>query len=120
MTPRTQPQPVPIRAANPATPRDREATRLLRLWVELTQRTATADAHQSGDEESLRNLQLQVEDAITDRLPDSEALLAELWAWEAGLLHQSETPPETCLICRKASLGLPADLPLPATIGGAW
>jgi hypothetical protein len=87
--------------------------------VELTQRTASAAAHRSGDEESLRNLQLQVEDTITDRLPDSEALMAELWVWEAGLLHQAETPPETCLICRKARLGLPADLPLPAAIGGA-
>jgi hypothetical protein len=115
----SQPLPVPAQAANPAPPRDRETARLLRLWVELTQRTASAAAHRSGDEESLRNLQLQVEDTITDRLPDSEALMAELWVWEAGLLHQAETPPETCLICRKARLGLPADLPLPAAIGGA-
>ena len=115
----TQPQPVPAQAANPTPPYDREAARLLRLWVELTQRLTSATAHRSTDEEALRNLQLQVEDAITDRLPDSDALLAELWVWEAGLLHQSETPPETCLICRKARLGLPADLPLPAAIGGA-
>ena len=114
-----QPLPVPALAANPAPPRDHETARLLRLWVELTQRVASAAAHRSGDEASLRNLQLQVEDAITDRLPDSDALMAELWVWEAGLLHQAETPPETCLICRKARLGLPADLPLPVAIGGA-
>lgn len=116
----SQPQPVPARFANTTPPRDPEAARLLRLWVELTQRAASAAAHRSGDEESLRNMQLQVEDAITDRLPDSEALMAELWVWEAGLVHRSETPPETCLICRKARLGLPADLPLPAVAGGAW
>lgn len=45
--------------------------------------------------------------------------MAELWVWESTLVHVAETPPETCLICRKARLGLPADLPLPATIGGA-
>ncbi|RYP89049.1 hypothetical protein EKO23_01075 [Nocardioides guangzhouensis] len=110
---------MPAQAANPTPPYDREAARLLRLWVELTQRLASAAAHRSTDEEALRNLQLQVEDTITDRLPNSDALLAELWVWEAGLLHQSETPPETCLICRKARLGLPADLPLPAAVGGA-
>lgn len=114
-----QPRPVYAQAANPNPPDDEEASRLLRLWVELTWRVASAAAHNSSDEESLRNLQLQVEDAITDRVPDSEALLAELWVWESTLLHSAETPPETCLICRKASLGLPADLPLPATIGGS-
>ena len=119
MTPTTQPRPALAQAANPAPPRDPEAARLLRLWVELTQRAASAAAHRSGDEESLRNLQLQVEDAITDRMPDHEALMAELWAWESTLIHLAETPPETCLICRKARLGLPTDLPLPATIGGA-
>jgi hypothetical protein len=110
---------VPAQAANYTPPSDREATRLLRLWVELTQRVASAAAHRSGDEDSLRNLQFQVEDAITDRLTDSDALMAELWVWEAGLVHRSQTPPETCLICRKARLGLPADLPLPAMMGGA-
>jgi len=114
-----QPQPVLAQAANNTPPTDPETSRLLRLWVELTQRAASAAAHRSGDEESLRNLQLQVEDALTDRVPGSDALLAELWVWESTLIHVSETPPETCLICRKARLGLPADLPLPATFGGA-
>lgn len=119
MPPTTQPLPALAQAASPAPPRDPEATRLLRLWVELTQRAASAAAHRSGDEESLRNMQLQVEDAIADRMPDYEALMAELCVWESTLIHVAETPPETCLICRKARLGLPADLPLPAAIGGA-
>ena len=119
MTPMNQPRPVLAQAANPAPPRDPEAARLLRLWVDLTQRAASAAAHRSGDEQSLRDLQLQVEDALNDRLPRSDALLAELWVWEATLIHVAETPPETCLICRKARLGLPADLPLPAAIGGS-
>ena len=116
--PTTQPQPVPAQVANTTPPHDREASRLLRLWVDLTQRLACATAHRSIDEPALRNLQLQVEDEISDQLPESDALLAELWVWEATLIHQSETPPETCLICRKARLGLPADLPLPADMGG--
>lgn len=114
-----QPQPAFALAANPAPPSDRETTRLLKLWTELTQRAASAAAHRSSDEQPLRSLQLQVEDALTDRLTDPDVAMAELWAWEATLLHIAETPPETCLICRKARLGLPADLPLPADLGGA-
>ena len=114
-----QPLPVPARAANPTPPRDPEASRLLRLWVDLTRRAASAAAHRSGDEESLRRLQLQVEDAITDRLPDHDVLMAELWVWESTLIHEAQTPPEACLICRKARLELPADLPLPAALGDA-
>lgn len=119
MTPTSQPQPVPAQAANPNPPYDEEAARLLRLWVELTWRAASAAAHGSRDEKSLRTLQLQVEDAITDRLSDHESLMAELWVWEAGLLHVEQAPPETCLLCRKARLGLPSDVPLPAELGGA-
>ncbi len=66
-----------------------------------------------------RILQLQVEEALADRLTDPDVVMAELWVWEATLLHLAETPPETCLICRKARLGLPADLPLPTDLGGA-
>lgn len=119
MTPNSQPQPVPAQAANPTPPYDEEAARLLRLWVELTWRVASAAAHSSSDEQSLRTLQLQVEDAITDRLPHHESLIAELWAWEASLLHVEQAPSDTCLLCRKARLGLPSDVPLPAELGGA-
>ena len=119
MTPMNQPQPALALAANPAPPRDRETQRLLDLWVQLTYRTASAAAHHSADEASLRDLQLQVEDALSDRLADPYPVLDELWCWEAALLHTAEIPPEDCLICRKARLGLPADLPLPAGLGGA-
>lgn len=118
MTPQ-QPQSAPVWTANTVPPRDHEASRLLSLWVELTQRAASAAAHASRDEESLRSLQLQVEDALAERLPDPEPVMAELWAWESTLLHVAETPPETCLLCRKGRVGLPEDLPLPAVVGGA-
>ena len=118
MTPMNQPQSALALAANPAPPGDRETERLLDLWVQLTHRTASAAAHHSPDEASLRDLQLQVEDALSDRLHDPYPVLDELWCWEAALLHTAETPPEDCLICRKARLGLPADLPLPAGLGG--
>jgi hypothetical protein len=118
VTPMNQPQPALALTANPAPPRDREAQRLLDLWVQLTYRTASAAAHHSPDEASLRDLQLQVEDALSDRLDNPYLVLDELWCWEATLLHTAETPPEACLICRKARLGLPVDLPLPAGLGG--
>lgn len=119
MTPMNQPQPALSLAATPAPPRDRETQRLLDLWVQLTHRTATAAAHHSPDEFPLRDLQLQVEDALSDRLDDPQPLFNELWVWESTLIHTAESPSENCLICRKARLGLPADLPLPAGLGGA-
>ncbi|WP_395695269.1 hypothetical protein [Nocardioides sp.] len=117
MTPQ-QPRSALAQTASTVPPRDREAARLLALWVDLTVRLASAAAHHSSDEPSLRNLQIQIEEALVDHLADSDAVMAELWAWEATLLHVVEMPPETCLICRKARLGLPADVPLPAGIGG--
>ena len=117
MTPQ-QPQPALAQVASTVPPRDQEASRLLSLWVELTQRVASAAAHESSDEESLRNLQLQVEDALADRLPDPEPVMAELWVWESTLLHGAEAPSKICLLCRKGRLGLPANLPLPAVVGG--
>lgn len=117
MTPR-QPQPALARVASTVPPGDQEASRLLSLWVEPTQRVASAAAHVSSDEESLRNLKLQVEDALADHSPDPEPVMAELWAWEPALLHAAEAPSKTCLLCHKGKLGLPANLPLAAVVGG--
>lgn len=111
----TQPQPAPSRSAI----HDPVAERLLNLWVDLTRRVASAAAHGDRDEPSLRNLQLQVEEAITDRLPDGEAAMAELIVWESTLIHIGETPPGACLICVRARLGLPSDVPLPIHSGSA-
>lgn len=119
MTTTTQPLPAPVRSANPMPPHDQHASRLLALWVELAQRAASAAAHANSDESALRRLQLQVEDALADRLPEHPQLLDELAAWEASLIHVAQAPPEACLACRKARLGLPADLPLPVAIGGS-
>jgi hypothetical protein len=115
----TQPRSALAQTASTVPPSDQQASRLLSLWVELTQRVASATAHGSSDEESLRNLQLQVEEALTDRLPDAEPVMAELWAWESTLLHVADTPSKTCLLCRKAKAGLPPDLPIPVVVGGA-
>jgi hypothetical protein len=81
--------------------------------VSLTRRAAQAAAHDSEDEASLRDLQEQVADALIDRLPGADDLPLELLMWEAELFHVAETPPDTCLICRKASRGLPTNMPLP-------
>lgn len=118
MTPMNQPQHAPALAASQAPPYDRETQRLLDLWVQLTYRTASAAAHHSPDEASLSDLQLRVEEALSDRLDDPYLVLDELWGWEAALLHTAQTAPEDCLICRKARLNLRADLPIPAGLGG--
>lgn len=112
-------QPLPHPAATITTPRDRETNRLITLWSELTLRTVAAEAHHSPEEDSLRHLQGQVEEAITDHLIDCDSVLNELYAWEAGLTHESEAPPDNCLLCRKARLELPADLPIPVLQGAS-
>lgn len=119
MTLMNQPRPASTQAAAPAPPQDRETTRLLWTWVDLTRRAASAAAHRNTDEDPLRDLQLKVEEALTDRLPDSDALLGELWAWEAGLMHNGEVPEQDCLVCHLARLLPPEALALVPTVGGA-
>ena len=120
MTPTSQPLPVLAQAASPTRPPTREATRLLGIWVDLAELIVSANAHRTHDEEPLRELQLQVEDAISDRHPDCDELMIELLAWESTLVHFPAvgTPPETCLTCRKLRARIPLQLPLP-TRGGA-
>lgn len=115
----TTPQPLPTLVPRSQPPQLREATRLIRLWMDLTVRAARAAAHASADEPAVRRLQEQVEDALLDRRLISRRKLDALFAWEATLLHApTATPAEACLICRKAQVGLPLDLPLPASIEG--
>jgi hypothetical protein len=115
----TQAQPlrVPASAASRIHTRDPHVARLVDLWVDLAALSASAAAHGCGDEAQLRLHQLQVEDAITDRMHRPGTVLAQLLAWEADLIHVAQTPPEDCLICRRARLGLPLELPFPATAG---
>jgi hypothetical protein len=119
VTPRSQPLPVPAQAASPTRHLSREAIRLLGIWVDLAERVASANAHHTRDEEPLRELQLQVEDAISDRHPECDELMIELVAWESTLIHVAarQTAPETCLTCRKVRAQIPLQLPIP-TRGG--
>ena len=105
--------------ASPAPARTPEATRLLRVWVDLATRAAAACAHGNEDEDSLRDMQVQVEKALIERsLIDQRQFDAMTW-WESTLLHiVPEVSVADCLVCRKARLGLPADLPLPPKVGG--
>jgi hypothetical protein len=120
-----QPRPASEQAANPAqtptpVPRDRETTRLLWLWVDLTRQVASATAHRTGNEGQLSDLQQQVEETLTDRLPDPEAIWPELWAWESTLIHPGDVPVGDCLNCHLARILLPEILELvPATGGSA-
>jgi hypothetical protein len=109
-------QPLPVSpAASTTPPRQGETARLLRLWVSLAWRAAAAAAHGSGDETSLLCSQLHVEQALTDRGLVTADALTELLIWESRLIHHGRgTTSRLCLICRKARLQLPLDLPLPA------
>lgn len=119
MTPMNQPQSSLALTAISAPSRDRETRRLLEVWVQLTHRTASAAAHHSPNESSLRDLQLQVEEMLSLRLEGSQSLLDELLVWESTLIHAAATPPGDCLICRKARRGLPDDLRARAGLGCA-
>jgi hypothetical protein len=112
-----QPRPASTQAAIPAQANDRETSRLLSLWVDLTRRAASAAAHRTGQESSLSDLQQQVEEALTDRL-DNEAVWPELWAWESTLIHPGDVPVWDCLSCHLARLELPEILSLVPVTGG--
>lgn len=115
----TQPLRAPSLAASPTPPSRREESRLLRLWIQLTYRAASAAAHSSQEETLLRTSQLQVEEALLERFPRCRPLMDELIVWESGLLHDGDgVPVSACLLCRRASLDLPAGLPLPAATAG--
>ena len=79
-------------------------------------RAASAAAHHSRDEAAAAGPATTGRGRTQRRLVNSpEALLmAELWGWEAGLLHAAQTPPEDVpdLLARHA--WHPADLPFPA------
>ncbi len=112
-------QPLPDVAAHRTRRSPQEAARLLRLWGALATRAAAAAAHGLEDEEPLRQLQRQVEEALVRRFPGRRRQLAELTVWEASLLHTGErVAAEQCLICRRARLELPLDLPLPPAANG--
>ena len=119
MTPTSQPLPVPARAASPTRAPSSEAARLLRIWIDLAKRLASANAHRTRAVGPLRDLQLQVETSISDRHPECAELMVELIVWESTLIHVAarETPPENCLTCRKLRAQIPLQLPLP-TRGG--
>lgn len=118
MTTNTQPLPAPVPASltPPHTP---EAIRLLREWVDLATRAAAACAHGTEDEDALRDMQVDVEAELLDRcIIDRSQLDAMTW-WESTLVHVvPQVAANACMICRKARLGLPPDLPLPPRVGG--
>lgn len=88
------------------------------MWRELAVRAAQAAAHGDEQESALTALQLQVEQAITDRHPQLSGVMDEALVWEGALVHFGSGPPATCLSCRRARVGLPDNLPLPSTRAG--
>lgn len=113
----TQPAPALARVADTTPPVDRRAARLLKTWVTITQRLIDSSAHGGDDEDELRELQVHVENDIRRHVPGGSALVTELWVWEAGFLHESQATSDACLVCRRALLGLPPDLPIPESLG---
>lgn len=93
-------------------------TRLLRLWADATRQAASASAHGSAAARALVRHQEHIEQALADHLPERSPVLDELIVWEASLLHISDVPPRSCLTCRTAQLGLPAEVYSLAKTGG--
>jgi hypothetical protein len=91
--------PTPATAGVPA---GEPAARLLLLWSELAQQSATAAAHRRSDGHGLRELQRLVEDAIFDAAPDHNRVLAEMCRWEIDLMHDSDKPANECSVCEGA------------------
>jgi hypothetical protein len=115
----TATQPLPVLVSGSQPPVNPETSRLLSLWAELAVKAASSSAHGTADEEPLRELQTQVEDALLDRSLITKDVLDELIAWESTLLHHApQSPPEDCLLCRKSRLEIPFEMPLPVPVGG--
>ena len=117
MSPTTQPLPLSVASNTP--PPNGDPYRLLTLWIDLALRAAQAAAHGADDEElSLTGLQLQVEEAITERHPELSGVMDEMLVLESALAHNGTGPAATCLSCRGARVGLPDNLPLPSLRAG--
>jgi len=110
VSPTTQPLPA-LSVASTTPPPNGDLTRLLALWRDLAVRAAQATAHDNDQELMLTGLQLQVEQAITDRHPELSGVMDELLAWESTLAHPGSGPVATCLDCRRARVGFPDYLP---------
>ena len=117
MSPTTQPLPA-LSAASTTPPPDSDLTRLLTMWRTLAVRVAQAAAHDDDQELAFTSLQLQVEQAITDRHPELSGVMDELLAWESTLAHPGSGPVATCLDCRRARVGFPDILAFPSPRAG--
>jgi len=117
VSPTTQPLPA-LSVASTTPPPNGDLTRLLTLWRDLAVRAAQAAAHDDDQEQMLTGLQLQVEQAITDRHPEFAKVLDELLVWETTLAHTGSGPLGTCLDCHRARVGFPDNLPMPSPRAG--
>jgi hypothetical protein len=88
------------------------------MWRDLALRAAQAAAHDDDEELTLTALQLQVEQAITDRHPGHSGVMDEMLVWESTLAHFASGPAETCLDCRRPRRGLSLTPSRPEVIGG--
>jgi hypothetical protein len=88
------------------------------MWRTLAVRVAQAAAHDDDQELAFTSLQLQVEQAITDRHPELSGVMDELLAWESTLAHPGSGPVATCLDCRRARVGFPDILAFPSPRAG--
>jgi len=111
-------QPLPLSAASNTPPPNGDLDRLMTLWRDLALRAAQAAAHDGDQEVTLTGLQLQVEQAITDRHPEMWGVIDQLLVWESTLAHHASGPSETCLDCRRPRRGLSLTPSLPAAKGG--
>lgn len=89
---------------------------LIRNWLDIIRRCATATAHGTlggklPDCEELLAVLEAAEEAIAARLPTGASLLDSLVGWEASLLHHAPgIHPDDCLVCERGR-EIPDDLP---------
>ena len=120
VTPTHQPLPALVAAASTTPAQDAGPARLLRLWAQLACRVIAAEAHDSDDQQALRNALCQMEDAFAERFPAHRALLSELAVLESLLLPPGRhVDPADVPAVPTGPPGAPAQ-PAPAGQPGGW
>jgi hypothetical protein len=108
----------PLATASNTPPPNGDLERLLTMWRDLAVRAAQAAAHGDEQEFTFTALQLEVEQAITDRHSELSGVMDEALVWESTLVHFGSGPARTCLSCRRARRRLPDNLPFPSPQAG--
>lgn len=92
---------------------DPDTDRLLRTWLSVAVKFAAAVSHDLPEGTALLRQLSAIEEALLERHPDLFEHLSGFLVWGAALVHDGTGRVEDCLVCRRALVDLPLDLPLP-------